>query len=79
MQFMLLEMKTGHNEEGIELMIDNKSTINVVKNLIAHGRRKHIETKFHFLRDQLNKGEITLTYRKTDDQATNALTKPLKI
>jgi hypothetical protein len=42
-------------EEGIELMVDNKSAINLAKNPIAHGRRKHIETKFHFLKDQVTK------------------------
>jgi len=57
------------NEERTELMVDTKSTINIAKNPIAHHRRnKHIETKFHFLCNQVNKCKITLTYFKTDDQ-----------
>jgi hypothetical protein len=51
-------------EEGIELMVDNKSAINLAKYPIVHGRRKHIETKFHFLRDQVTKGRIKLSYCK---------------
>lgn len=39
----------------IQLHVDNKSAINLAKNPISHGRSKHIETKFHFLRDQVNR------------------------
>jgi hypothetical protein len=60
-------------------MIDNKSAINLAKNPIAHGRSKHIETKFHFLRDQVTKGKIKLSYCNTNDQMADVLTKPLKI
>jgi uncharacterized beta-barrel protein YwiB (DUF1934 family) len=55
-------------EEGIELMVDNKSAINLAKNPIAHGRRKHIETKFHFLKDQVTKGRVKLSYCKIEKQ-----------
>ncbi|MCI48765.1 copia protein, partial [Trifolium medium] len=34
----------------IKLWIDNKSAINLAKNPIADGKRKHIETRFHYLR-----------------------------
>jgi len=42
-------------KEPIKLLIDNKSAINVAKNHIAHDKSKHIETIFHYLRDQVNK------------------------
>jgi len=42
---------TGSNEAEMELMVDSKSSIDLAKHLVAHGRSKHIETKFHFLRD----------------------------
>jgi hypothetical protein len=73
-----MEMNVNRNEE-FELLIDNKSAINLAKNPIAHGRSKHIETKFHFLRDQVAKGKIKLVYCSTDAQIADALTKPLKI
>jgi hypothetical protein len=66
-------------DDEVELMVDNKSAINLAKNPIAHGRSKHIETKFHFLRDQVSKGRIKLVYCKTEDQIADVLTKPLKI
>ena len=78
LQSLLHEMKIEIDDE-VELMVDNKSAINLAKNPIAHGRSKHIETKFHFLRDQVSKGRIKLTYCKTENQVADVLTKPLKI
>ncbi|CAJ2660445.1 unnamed protein product [Trifolium pratense] len=78
LQSLLQEMKIDI-EDGVELMVDNKSAINLAKNPIAHGRSKHIETKFHFLRDQVTKGRIKLSYCKTEKQIADVLTKPLKI
>jgi hypothetical protein len=66
-------------DEEIELRVDNKSAINLTKNPITHGRSKHIETKFHFLRDQVTKGKIKLVYCKTEAQVADVFTKPLKI
>lgn len=40
----------------VKLLIDDKSTINLVKNSIANEKSKHIETIFHFLRDQVKGG-----------------------
>jgi hypothetical protein len=71
-------MKIDINDE-VELMADNKSAINLAKYPIAHGRSKHIETKFHFLGDQVNKGRIKISYCKTEMQVADVLTKPLKI
>jgi hypothetical protein len=78
LQSLLQEMKIDVDHE-VELMVDNKSAINLARNPIAHGRSKHIETKFHFLRDQVTKGKVKLSYCNTNDQMADVLTKPLKI
>nr|KYP51921.1 Retrovirus-related Pol polyprotein from transposon TNT 1-94 [Cajanus cajan] len=36
---------------SIKFMMDNKIAINLAKNPVAHRRSKHIETKFHLIRD----------------------------
>ena len=66
-------------EGSIKICVDNQSTINLAKNPVAHGRSKHIETRLHFLREQMIKGKLELIYSKTEDEATDILTKPLKI
>jgi hypothetical protein len=42
-----------------------------------HGRSKHIEIKYYFIRDKVQEGEVKLEYIPTDEQTANILTKPL--
>ena len=63
----------------MKIMMDNLSAINLAKHQVAHGRSKHIETGFHFLRDQVEKGKIELVHWRTEDQIADIMTKPLKI
>ena len=66
-------------EEGpVELYVDNKSAIKLAKHPIAHGRSKHIETKFHFIRDQVAKGKFKLKFCRSEDQLADIFTKSLK-
>ncbi|KAJ9541908.1 hypothetical protein OSB04_028414 [Centaurea solstitialis] len=44
----------------------------------THRKSKHIDTRFHFLRDQVAKKEIVLEYCRSEDQVADILTKPLK-
>ncbi|XP_057443809.1 uncharacterized mitochondrial protein AtMg00810-like [Lotus japonicus] len=65
-------------EGSVCLRIDNKSTINLAKNPVAHGRSKHIETRFHFIREQVEKGRLKLVHCGTLDQVADLLTKAVK-
>jgi hypothetical protein len=38
------------------------------KNLVYHGRPKHIEVHYHFIREKVQKGEVDLLYCFTEDQ-----------
>ena len=70
-----LNLKT---DDFMELQVDNKSAIDLARNPVSHGRSKHIETKFHFLRDQVNKGKIRLKHCGVDLQLADIMTKALK-
>jgi hypothetical protein len=65
-------------EKHVVLQIDNKSAINLAKNPVLHGRSKHIEARFHFLREQVNQGSLDVRHCATDAQVADALTKSLK-
>lgn len=65
--------------ETVELQVDNKSAIDLAKNPVSHGRSKHIETKFHFIREQVSKGKIKLKHCGTDLMIADIMTKALKI
>lgn len=53
------------SEETIKLKINNKSIINLAKNPVSHGKSKHIETRLHFLRDQVTRGKLEVMYCPT--------------
>ena len=74
---MLDELKF-EAKKPIKLLIDNKSAINLAKNPVSHGRSKHIETRFHFLREQVNNGKLEMTYCSTETQLADILTKAIR-
>ena len=49
----------------------------ISKNPVQHSRTKHIEIRHHFLRDHVQKGDITLDFVRTEDQLADIFTKPL--
>ena len=59
------------------LMVDNQPTITLAKNLVLHDRSKHIDVKFHFLRDCVDGGQIVIEFIETSRQLADVLTKPL--
>jgi hypothetical protein len=38
------------------LRVDNKSVISLIKNLVLHGQSKHIEVKYHLVRESIENG-----------------------
>lgn len=55
------------------------STIKLSKNPVFHKRSKHIDVKFHFLRDLVNDEVVKMVYCSTDVQVADILKKPLKL
>ena len=56
---------------------DNQSCINLSENRVFHDKSKHIEFKYHYIRDMVQRGAVKLQYAVTDEQIANVLTKPL--
>ena len=44
----------------IPILCDNTSAINLAKNPIQHSRSKHIDIKYHFIKDHVQKGDIEI-------------------
>jgi hypothetical protein len=59
------------------IFCDNQSCIKLSKNLVFHDKSKHIEIKYHYIRDLVQKGAVKLQYIGTDKQIAYVLTKPL--
>jgi hypothetical protein len=64
----------------VPLFCDSTSAISVAKNPVLHLKTKHIEVRFHFLRDHYEKGNIDLHHIDTQTSSQicspNLLTKP---
>ncbi|WVZ75634.1 LOW QUALITY PROTEIN: hypothetical protein U9M48_023671 [Paspalum notatum var. saurae] len=79
----LLWMKATLSDFGlrfgrIPLLVDSTSAISVAKNLVLHSRTKHIDVRFHFLRDHYEKGDIDLIHVVSANQLADIFTKPLE-
>ncbi|KAL4313405.1 hypothetical protein GQ457_01G015130 [Hibiscus cannabinus] len=57
--------------------VDNKSAIELVKNPVNHERSKHIDVRFHFIRDHVKEGNVELVHVASHDQVADIFTKPL--
>ncbi|GJS63403.1 putative ribonuclease H-like domain-containing protein [Tanacetum coccineum] len=68
-------MDYGFNFMNTRIHIDNESTISVIKNPVAHSRTKHIEIRFHFIRDCYEKRLIEVIKIHTDSNVADLLTK----
>ncbi|KAJ8751551.1 hypothetical protein K2173_016789 [Erythroxylum novogranatense] len=70
----------GYTQKGCTtVMCDNSSAIKLSKNPVLHGRSKHIDVRFHFLRNLTKDGAIEMVHCGTHDQIADLLTKPLKL
>jgi hypothetical protein len=61
----------------VPLLCDNESAICMADNSVEHSRTKHIDIRYHFLRDHQQKGDIEIAYVNTQNQLADIFTKPL--
>ncbi|GJU94985.1 retrovirus-related pol polyprotein from transposon TNT 1-94 [Tanacetum coccineum] len=61
----------------VPIFCDNTSAIAISNNLVLHSRTKHIDIRYHFIRDHILKGDIKLHFIPTEYQLADIFTKPL--
>jgi hypothetical protein len=59
------------------ILCDNQSYIKMTENLVFHDRSKHIEVRYHYIRDMVQRGALKLQYISTDERVADLLTKRL--
>ncbi|KAJ9544644.1 hypothetical protein OSB04_024351 [Centaurea solstitialis] len=77
----VLWMKTqladfGYTMHRIPIYCDSKSAIQITANPVQHSRTKHIDIRYHFIKDHVEKGNIELYFVESDYQLADLFTKP---
>ena len=58
---------------------DNQACIALAKDPVAHSRTKHIDVRYHYIRELVVEGKTTIDYCPTIDITADILTKPLAL
>lgn len=74
-----LFQKEIDGETGIKMLVDNQSAICLASEQFYHPRTKHIDIKYHFVREAILKEIIAVSYISTQYQAADMFTKVLNL
>ncbi|XP_074327098.1 secreted RxLR effector protein 161-like [Apium graveolens] len=73
----LLSQVTDEYVDPVVIYIDKKSAIDLAKNPVFHGCSKHIDIRYHFIRECIERGEIIVKHVSSENQKADILTKAL--
>jgi hypothetical protein len=76
MRIMLKDL-LQEQHEPTTMFCDNNSTIVLSKNHMFQKKTKHIDTRYHFIKELVNNKEICLEFCRSKEQVTNIFTKDL--
>jgi hypothetical protein len=66
-------------DQTVQIYSDNQACIAIAENPIAHRRTKHIDVRYHYIRQLIAAGKATVSYVPTQDMLADVLTKPLPL
>ncbi|KAI3772603.1 hypothetical protein L6452_03793 [Arctium lappa] len=67
----------GFNYSRIPIYCDSKSAIAISSNPVQHTKTKHIDVRYHFIKDHVEKGTIELYFVNSEHQLADLFTKAL--
>ena len=65
----------GFGQKQVTLFCDSQSAIHLVNNQVYHARTKHIDVRYHFVREIIEEDGVLVQKIKTDDNPADMLTK----
>ena len=69
----------GYDVGPLKLKQDNQSGMVLMnKGFSASEKTRHIATRFFFVKDRIDKGEVVLEYLPTGEMVADIMTKPLQ-
>lgn len=66
-----------NSSQPIIIYTDNQSCMKLVENEKFSNRTKHVDIKYHYIRNTVDQGRIELRYVPTDENIADMFTKPL--
>ena len=75
-RLMVADLDVGQ-PSATTIYTDSQSALAVARNPVFHARTKHIEVHYHYVRERLSAGEISLAYVPTQDNLADLFTKAL--
>lgn len=73
----LLMQVTDEKHCPVIIYVDNKSAIDLARNPVFHGRSKHIDIRYHFIRECVERGEVEIKHIRSEEQRADILTKAM--
>jgi len=70
-------LRTAISGGPINIKVDNSGCIDFSKNPVEHKRTKHIDIRYHFVREAITTDKVTLEHCATDDMVADPMTKEL--
>ena len=64
-------------DKELKIFVDNQSCICFAENQMGPGRAKHFAIKYHFVKDLIEKKQLSLEYVETSNNAVDLFTKAL--
>ncbi|KAG2758790.1 hypothetical protein Pcac1_g29117 [Phytophthora cactorum] len=77
LKVFLCELGEMANDEAVKIYEDNQGSIALAKNPEFHKRTKHIDIRYHFVREKVEDGQVVLQYVSTTDMLADIMTKPI--
>jgi spore coat polysaccharide biosynthesis protein SpsF (cytidylyltransferase family) len=73
----LLTEITGLKEQKVKFLVDNKSSTELMKNLVSHGKSMQISIRYHFIREYVERNQVKMEYVPGQLQHADILAKTL--
>jgi len=70
-------LRTEISGRSINIHVDNSGRIYFSKNPVEQKRTKHIDKRYHFVREDITTDKVTLEHCATDDMVADPMTKVL--
>jgi len=74
---LMQELRIWNKNEGVVLLGDNECANQLTRDPISHQRTKHIDLRYHHIRDLVEKDIVVVNKVHTDDNLADLFTKPL--